>query len=122
MAKIRVSAALLSILSLLAAAFLLLRSTGLVTVALVVLAAACLAVVAPFDAPDPPKRKRVLAGCVGYVAGILVATALAARSPDEPYLAQALLFLAGCGAVLGGWAFRVRNWRRHGGLRPYYEG
>ena len=95
--------------------------TGEVLVALLA-AAACLAVVSPFDAPDPPQRRRVLIASLAYVAILSIAMMHArADAAATGALMVALVLLTLLGIGLAGWAFATRNRRRFASYHGYYN-
>ena len=120
MLRIRVCASFLSILSVAIAAWAWVgRAAGGVFIALLI-AAACLAIILPFDAPDPPRRTRVVVGCFAYMSALTVAI-IFAKNADSSALLKALFLLAQLGAGLTCWALATRNRRRASGLRRYYD-
>lgn len=121
MGRLRVFASVLSILSLLVAALLRMNAVGTVVLAAVVVAAACLAIVAPFNAPDPPRRKRVFAACLAYVGAMAAAIVLAVLTGAAalPVLWLGALLAFGLGLSL--WAFKTRNRRRSPVWGNYYD-
>ncbi len=113
---------MLSIASLIVAAiFLLLPKVGILTVAALVAGAACLAIVAPFEAMNPPARKRVVAATVGYclASGAALALVLLSDAGNRPLLVMGALLA--CGLILAGWAFKTRNRRRRIGWTDYFD-
>lgn len=121
MARLRASASVLSVLSLVIAAWLWADEAGVGVMIAVVAAAACLAVVSPFDAPDPSRRTRVLAACLAYVGAMAAAVALALGSAARPSPVPWLAALLASGLALSCWAFTTRNRRRAGGMKRYFE-
>lgn len=121
MIRLRIAASLLSILTLVSAVWLQGRGAAIGVVIALGIAAACLAVVAPFDAPDPPRRRLVLGACLAYAGAAALGLALALGSGARGALAawEALLLLAGL--ALSGWAFATRNRRRSRGWNRYFE-
>ncbi|MFS0772143.1 hypothetical protein [Sphingomonas sp. 1P08PE] len=122
MNRLRMCAAMLSIASLLMAAiFLMIPAIGFATVGLMVAGAACLGAVAPFDAMQPPQRKRVVWAMLAYcltiaAAGVAVALSNAGLKP-----LMVLAVMGACGAILLGWAFKTRNRRRRVGWTDYFD-
>lgn len=113
MLKMRMAAAALSMMTVMFdGLFFLTPGASLPMLGVIAIAAALLAIVAPFDAPLPPARKRVFAACLGYVATICVALGLALVTDAGSSTIAVLALLAGCGAALSLWAFRTRNRRR----------
>ena len=84
-------------------------------------AGACLAIVAPFDAPEPPQRRRVLIACIAYLVAVAVAMALANEASASTSMMLALLFLGLFGVGLTLWAFAIRNRRRVSNYHHYYD-
>lgn len=122
MRQVRLIAGLLAIITVLIAALLYVNpSVSADSVVSCLVAALCLAIVAPFDALEPPARKRILAGCVAFVAAIVVAFALAAQTTDDRAPLGALASLASVGVVLVACSFAVRNRRRRAHWHDYYD-
>lgn len=120
MTRLRIFASILSVVTLLATAWLYRGGAAIGMVAAAVLAAACLAAVAPFDAPGPPQRRRVLLACLAYVGAAGIAVALGAGAGD-PRVGLLLPFPL-LGLALSGWAFATRNRRRSsGGWSGYFK-
>lgn len=108
-------------LSLLVAILAGLLGSGWLTLVAVVIGAACLAIVAPFDAPTPRERTRVVLACAAYVAAVAGAVVLAHRV-EAPTLAMlALVVLILCGVSLTCWALATRKRRRIPASRRYYD-
>lgn len=84
-------------------------------------AGACLMIVSPFDAADPPQRKRVLAACLIYLAALAVAMMLAYEADVSGFMLFALLSLTLLGGGLAAWAFATRNRRRVSSYHHYYD-
>lgn len=121
MLRLRIFAALLAMLTLAVAIWVWqAQDVGEVAVALVV-ASACLAVVTPFDAPNPARRWRVLIACLAYVMAVGAAMALAYAADFPGSLMTALLLLAELGLGLTGWALATRKRRRISGSQRYYD-
>ena len=96
-------------------------SVGMDSIACCALAAGCLFIVVPFKAYEPPARKRVLAGCVAFVAAIGAALFFALQDPVERAPLGALAMLAAGGLVLVVWSFAVRNRWSRPQWRDYYD-
>jgi hypothetical protein len=91
--------------------------------AILIAAAACLAVVVPFRAPDPRARWRVVIATFVYTAGTVAASVWAAAQGATLATLAAIAPLAVAGALLTVWAFRTRNRRqRRTGMQVYYKG
>lgn len=121
MARLRVFASALSILSLLVTVLLQLQTVAAAVLAAVLVGAACLAIVAPFNAPDPPRRKRVVAACIAYIGAMAAAIVLALATGADMLPTLWLAVLLAFGLALGGWAFKTRNRRRNQGWGGYYD-
>ncbi len=121
MLRLRIFASVVAILSLatMLLAVVLAAPIG-VAVALLV-AAACLAIVAPFDAPDTRRRLRVLLACVAYLAAVAVALLFTRSGPTEPVLLIVLTVLVQLGFGLACWAFATRKRRRMPQSRRYFD-
>lgn len=120
MLRLRVFASVLAVLSLAVAVWVRIgEPRGGVFIALLV-AAACLAIVTPFDAPDPRRRTRVVIGCLAYVMALGAAIFLA-RTAASGSLTIALFLLAELGLGLACWAIATRNRRRMSGVQRYYD-
>lgn len=87
----------------------------------VLVAAGCLALVSPFDAPDLARRRLVFIACLAYITGILVAAALAFVGEAGKSILAMLLLLAFFGCGLAVWAFSTRKRRRISGYQHYYD-
>ncbi|WP_375427099.1 hypothetical protein [uncultured Sphingomonas sp.] len=121
MVRLRIFASILAILSLAVAVWAWVGEVAAgIPVALFV-AAACLAIVTPFDAPNPARRTRVLIACFAHVAALAAAMALAYFSAAPGALMTALLLLTELGLGLTGWAIATRNRRRMSGSRRYFD-
>lgn len=123
MARVRLTAAMLALLTvLIAILFWFLPDVSLETVLCTGIAAGILAVVAPFEAREPPARKRVLAACVVYVALIGGAIAFAFLGTAERIApVGALGALAFAGLILVFWSFGIRNRVSRPQWRDYYD-
>lgn len=123
MRQVRLTAALLALLTvMIAVMFWFLPDISLETVACTAVAAGCLGVVVPFEAREPPARKRVLLGCVAFVVMIGVATGFALQMPAEragPI--GTLATLAVVGLILVVWSFGIRNRVSRPQWRDYYD-
>lgn len=92
-----------------------------ISILAVVLGAACLAIVAPFDAPAPRERVRVVLACMAYSILIGVATVAAQRVEAPTLLMLALVFLLICGTSITCWALATRRRRRIPASHRYYD-
>lgn len=121
MLRLRIFASLLSILTLASALRLQGQGAAIAVVGALGFAAACLAVVAPFDAPDPPRRRFVLGACLLYAgaAALALMLTLGSGARGVSVVWEALLLLAGL--ALSVWAFATRNRRRSRGWNRYFE-
>ncbi len=122
MLKIRLWAALWAATTIVLALLLFINpAADLALPALLVIAALCLAVVAPFDASKRPARMRVAAACGIHV--LLLAAALAWAVVQEAplgmigLLAVFVLF----GGFLFGWAWATRARAHRSGWGGYYD-
>jgi O-antigen/teichoic acid export membrane protein len=92
------------------------------TILCTAIAALCLFIVVPFEARNPPARKRVLAGCVAYVVMIGVALGFAFQGVAERVTPMgALAALAFGGLILVIWSFGIRNRVSRPQWRDYYD-
>ena len=123
MQRVRLTAAMLALLTvLIAILFWFMPDVGLETILCTALAAGALLIVAPFEARDPPARKRVLAGCVVYVILIGVAAGFAFQMPAERATPMGVLAaLAFGGLILVFWSFGIRNRVSRPQWRDYYD-
>ncbi|QDZ08563.1 hypothetical protein FPZ24_14685 [Sphingomonas panacisoli] len=123
MRRVRLTAALLALVTvLIAALFWFLPDVSVETVICTAIAAGCLAIVAPFEARYPPERKRVLAACVVYVVMIGVALGFAFQGyADRAAPMGALGALAAVGLILVLWSFGIRNRVSRPAWRDYYD-
>lgn len=122
MSRVRVSASLLAVSSVFAALWMwIAQDNAGVVVVLLILAAAFLAVVAPFDAPDPARRTRVVIACVAYVAAVGVAIALAHATNGSGLLISVLSLLLEVGIAITCWGLATRNRRRAPKSQRYYD-
>ncbi|QDZ08661.1 hypothetical protein FPZ24_15285 [Sphingomonas panacisoli] len=115
-------AALVAILTALIAGLLYINPDISVNVAICCLiAASCLAIVAPFEALEPAARKRICVGCIAFVVAIVIAFALAIQTTDDRGPLGALASLATGGIVLAAWSFTIRNRRGRPQWRNYFD-
>jgi hypothetical protein len=122
MKQIRVAAGILAILTIVVAGlFLLIPGIGMTIIGSSAVAAACLAVVAPFEALEPPARKRVMAGCFAFVVAIGIALGFAVLDGVDLGPVGMLAGLAAAGTALTIWSFAVRNRRRRTLWGDYYD-
>jgi len=121
MARIRVFAALLALLSIIIGSWLGIGRGDWIGAGALIFAAACLAAVCPFDAPDPRRRNRVAIACASYVVlvGVLIVYTYNRRDFWSDTIALFLLLEAGVG--LTGWVLATRNRSRLPGSRRYYD-
>jgi uncharacterized membrane protein (UPF0136 family) len=114
-------ASALSLLTLLVTLLAWLQWSSWLTLLALVLGAACLAVVAPFDAPTPRERWRVVIACAAYT-GAVGAAVIAAQRVEAPVTVMVpivLLVLGGVSLVF--WALATRKRRRIPASRRYYD-
>lgn len=123
MKRVRMTAALLALLTvLITILFWFIPDVGVDTIACTGIAAGFLAIVAPFEARDPPARKRVLAACMAFVVMIGVASWFALQMPAERAGPMgALAILAAGGLILVIWSFGIRNRQSRPHWRDYYD-
>lgn len=123
MGRVRLTAAMLALLTvLIAILFWFLPDISLETILCTAIAAGCLAVVTPFEARNPPERKRVLAACVVYVLLIGGAIGFAFQGVAERAAPMgALSALALGGLILVFWSFGIRNRVSRPQWRDYYD-
>lgn len=122
MLRLRIFASILAFLSLAVAVWAWLGDVAREVPIALVVAAACLAIVTPFDAPDPPRRTRVLIACLAHIAALAAALMLARIGGGASgALMTALFLLAELGLGLAGWAFATRRRRRMSGSKRYYD-
>lgn len=123
MARVRLTAAMLALLTvLIAILFWFLPDISLETILFTAVAAGCLAIVTPFEARNPPARKRVLAACVVYVVMIIVASGFAFMGiADRATPLGTLAALAVGGLSLVFWSFGIRNRVSRPQWRDYYD-
>jgi hypothetical protein len=121
MVRLRMFASFLSMLSLVVGVLALLNNVGWKVLVAIVSAAACLAIVCPFDAPSPRERIRVVLACFAYVAALLAAFVLAYAAPAPNTVMVALASLGIFGVSLTCWALATRKRRRIARSRSYYD-
>ena len=123
MKRVRLTAAMLALLTvLIAILFWFIPDISLETITFTAIAAGCLAIVAPFEANEPPARKRVLAACAVFVVMIGVAMWFVFQAPaDRAAPMGALGMLALGGLVLVVWSFGIRNRVSRPQWRDYYD-
>lgn len=117
------TAALLALLTvLITILFWFIPDVGMDTVACTGIAAVCLFAVVPFEARNPPARKRVLAGCVAFVVMIGVALGFAFQGVAERATPMGTLGALGLGGlILVIWSFGIRNRVSRPQWRDYYD-
>jgi hypothetical protein len=121
MLRLRICAFLLVILTLATAVWAWLEHDALKLGIASLFAAACLAMVVPFDATELRRRWRVLLGCLVYVAAMAVATFLAYKDDISGLISGALVLLVLAGIGLTLWALATRKRRRTPSYRRYYD-
>lgn len=122
MGQVRLAAAMLALLTvLITILFWFIPGIEINATASTTLAAACLIIVAPFEALDRAARERVLAACITYVAAIGVALWFALQTPVEQATIVTLAMLATAGLVLVAWSFKIRKHRRRPRWSNYYD-
>lgn len=123
MRPVRLTAAMLALLTVLVTLlFWFIPEVGLETILCTAIAAVCLGIVTPFEARDPPQRKRVVAASAVYVVMIGIASVFALQMPAEriaPMSALATLGLGGVALVI--WSFGIRNRVSRPRWREYYD-
>ncbi len=118
--RLRMFGSLLSVLSLAIAVWAWMTEAASPVFFALLIAAICLAIVAPFDAPDPRRRTRVLIACLAYLAALATAIVFS-HTVASGTLTSALFLLAELGVGLTCWALATRNRRRVSGLKRYYD-
>ncbi|WP_242182453.1 hypothetical protein [Sphingomonas sp. CARO-RG-8B-R24-01] len=121
MLRLRLCAAIVSILTLATIIIAIVSEAGIGVAVALLAASACLAIVAPFDAPTPRQRNRVLAACVGYLVATFAALAFARGAVAASILMIALVVLLQLGVGLTCWAFATRKRRRMPQSRRYFD-
>ncbi|WP_277969132.1 hypothetical protein [Sphingomonas echinoides] len=121
MFRLRMFAALVAIVTLgvMVLAFVMEAPIG-VPIALLV-AAACLAAITPFDAPTRRERNRVLIACLLYLVPLAVAVWFAHGIPGFERIEAAVIVLSQLGVGLICWAFATRKRRRMPQPRRYFD-
>lgn len=121
MLRLRICASIVSMLSAATVILALVLGTGPVVPIVLLTAAACLAIVSPFDAPNPRERTRVSIACLAYFTALAAAFALVLIAAISSTLTIAILTLLQFGVVLTCWAFATRNRRRIPRSRRYFD-
>ena len=121
MLRLRMCALLLVALTLVAAVWAFVAYETLEVAGALLVGAASLAVVAPFDAAAPRRRWRVLLACLVYVALLAVAIWMAHSLAAAGLLTGVLALLAQAGIALALWAFATRKRRRTPSYQRYYD-
>jgi 4-amino-4-deoxy-L-arabinose transferase-like glycosyltransferase len=121
MLRLRLFASLLSVLTLAAMALAVVSGVPIATAVALLAAAACLAAIAPFDAPEPRQRWRVVLACAIYVGAVAAALLFAYPAPDTGLLKFVLILLGLGGVGLTLWAFATRRRRRMPRSSRYYD-
>lgn len=122
MRRLRLVAAAVSLFTIIVAWLFALDPTiGRPVVITLAVAALCLVGIVPFDAMDPPARKRVVAACCVFVLAVggALASVVSAESGTAPVGSLLVLMVIGLSLVL--WSFRIRNRRRRPGWTTYYD-
>lgn len=122
MLRLRIFASIMAVLSIAVAVWAWLGDVARESSIALLVAAACLAIVTPFDAPDPRRRTRMLIACLAHVAALAAALMLARIGGGASgALITALFLLTELGLGLAGWVFATRRRRRMSGSRRYYD-
>lgn len=121
MVRLRMFASALSILTLLVTLLAWLQGGSWITVLALVLGAACLAAVAPFDAPSPRERWRVVIACGAYTLAVAAAAVVAQRAEAKVIVMLPTVLLVLAGVSLAFWAIATRKRRRIPASRRYYD-
>lgn len=121
MVRIRIFAAVLSLLALATVGLSVITEAGIGVLIAVLAAAICLAVVAPFDAPNPQQRLRILLASVAYLLALVAALGLTYITPASNPLMIALVLQIQLGVALTCWAFVTRKRRRMPHARRYFD-
>lgn len=121
MARIRAAAAFLSILTMAIGAWALVAGASWPVVLALAVSAALLALMCPFDAPDPGRRTIVALACLAHGSAVGAATVLTQLDGAAGSLVIAQVVLAEVGLALAGWALATRNRRRLPGSSRYFE-
>ncbi len=121
MVRLRMFASALSILTLLVTLLAWLQGGSWITLVALVLAAACLAIVAPFDAPSPRERWRVVIACGAYSIAAAAAVVAAQRVESKITVMVPIVVLVLAGVSLAFWAIATRKRRRIPASRRYYD-
>ncbi|RZM33615.1 MAG: hypothetical protein EOP67_21425 [Sphingomonas sp.] len=121
MLRLRMFAAVVSIVTLAAMILALVLGAPIGVAIALIVAAACLAAIAPFDAPAPRERNRVLFACVAYLVPVAAALAFARGVPGMEMLMVAVIVLLQLGVGLVCWAVATRKRRRMPRSRRYFD-
>ena len=114
MRQVRLTAAMLAILTvLIAILFCVIPDMDITAIVSTAVASVFLFAVVPFEAANPPARKRVLA------AGVAIGLALQTETGRAPLAALGVLALGGL--VLVAWSFGIRNRRSRSKWSSYYD-
>lgn len=90
-------------------------------IALVALAAACLAAFTPFDSLEPPARKLAFVACLVFLVCVSLAFALTVQAKSAAVPLASIGAMVTVGVALSVWSFAIRNRRRRAGWRNYYD-
>lgn len=121
MLRLRIFASVVSILSLATMLLAILVAAPIGVAIALLVAAACLAIVAPFDARDSARRLRVLVAGLAYLVAVAVALLFTRGGSTEPTLLIALTVLLQLGVGIACWAFATRKRRRMPQSRRYFD-
>ena len=121
MLRIRIFAAVLSLLALLTVGLSVITEAGFAVVIALLAAAICLAIIAPFDAPAPRQRLRILLASIAYLLALLAALALTYTTPASNPLLIALVLQIQLGVALTCWVVVTRKRRRMPHARRYFD-
>lgn len=121
MVRLRMFASALSILTLLVTLLAWFQGGSWITLVALVLGAACLAVVAPFDAPSPRERWRVVIACGVYSIAVAAAVVAAQRVESKVTVMVPIVLLLLAGVSCTFWAIATRKRRRIPASRRYYD-
>jgi len=120
MLRLRITASFVSMLSFAMMVLAYLVGAPVATSFALLVAGLLLAVVAPFDAPAPRQRLRVVAACAMYAAAVAAALVFAYAMPDARTLILGLVLLLLTGVGLTLWAVATCNRRRIPQHMRYY--
>jgi hypothetical protein len=121
MLRLRIFAAIVSVVTLAAMVLSLVLGAPIGVAIALIVAAACLAAIAPFDAPALRERNRVLFACLAYLVPVAAALAFARGVPGMNIVMVAIIVLLQVGIGLVCWAFATRKRRRMPRSRRYFD-